>query len=337
MLCEDGCLELLRERINKMSFVSVVIPCFNSAQYIEKCLIALENQKFKDFDVILVNDCSTDNTEQVILNFKKHSLLDIKYVCNNTNSGPGISRNTGINLSDSRYIAFCDSDDWYESDYLMLMAEEAMRGSKDMVFCNSQKALTNGKVIPINIITSSSNISTVSDVLSIGIDSLCSLMVKKDIIVKTPQPNLKNGEDMAIIPLMIMKSKSFGFVEKAIYNYYCHTGSLSMSASEKVVTSLEKSFEYICANKVLGYDNEIEFIGIKNVLYGAILTLFKFSFDKNRARTILLNFECKYPKWFENDNIKSLPVYKRLFLSMLRRRWFLPVKMMAKMHSLLIK
>ncbi len=318
-----------------MPFISVVIPCYNSAEYIKKCLDSLDTQDFKDFDVILVNDCSTDDTESVIKNYKESHSLDLIYHLNETNLGPGGSRNLAISKSESEYIAFCDSDDWYEHDYLSLMAAEAKSKDCDIVFCNAQKVLSNGKTIPMSMIRGTTE-NSVAYALSLGADSLCTLMVKRKIIDQTPQPNLKNGEDMAVIPLMIMKSHSFGYVDKYVYNYFCRSGSLSLAANEKVVNSLQRSFNYICENQVPGYEEEIEFIGVKNVVYGALLTHFKYTYGRRTAKEILRTFENTYPNWHKNVKIKSLPSYKRLFLFCAKRRWIFAMYLMAKLHALLI-
>ncbi len=318
-----------------MPFISVVIPCYNAADYIEKCLTALDRQSFKDFQAILIDDCSTDNTFEVIERFRSSHDLDLICVRNEENSGPAKSRNRGIALSTSKYVAFCDSDDWYEENYLQLMAEEAKRKNADMVFCNSQKVLMNGSVVKIDNIGEISDTATTKDVLAMGIDALWCLMAKRSIIVDTPQPDLRNGEDMAVIPLLIMRSEKFGLVREHIYNYLCRPGSLSLSASEKVVRSLELSFEYIYGHQVSGYETEVEFVGVKNVVYGALLNYFKCASKRSEAKEILCRFEEKYPKWYKNKYIKSLNMYKRVFVWFAKRRFFVGIKILSHIHKLM--
>ena len=75
-----------------MAKVSIVIPCYNARDYITKCLDSLTRQSFKDFDVFLVNDCSTDDTEAIIKEYVKKRLVDIHYIQKTVNSGPSLSR-----------------------------------------------------------------------------------------------------------------------------------------------------------------------------------------------------------------------------------------------------
>ena len=249
--------------------------------------------------------------------------------------GPGLSRNKGISLSSSEYIAFCDSDDWYEPNYLQLMVEGALKNNADMVFCNHKKVLSNGKEFKVSKVPDDDCVFDHQAVLTMGIDSLCSIMVKRNIVVNFLQPNIKNGEDMAVIPLMILSSSKFAFVSDAIYNYYCRSGSLSQSANEDVLKSLIYSFNYIEKNKPDGSDREIEFLGINNLIYGGLLNHFKYSKDKSKAEEILLSFERSYPLWIKNTYIKDMARYKRLFVKCAQKRLFWIVKILAHIHKLL--
>ena len=317
-----------------MPLISVVIPCYNSEKYIEKCLESFECQIFKDFEVILVDDCSTDNTVEVIEKFRLSHTLNLIFAKNEVNFGPAKSRNKGIAISNAEYIAFCDSDDWYDARYLQLMAKEA-ENAADMIFCNSNKILVNGRVVKIYNIGEIADKNTIEDVLVKGIDSLCCLMVKRSIIIDIPQPDIRNGEDMAIIPLLIMRSEKIGYVKENIYNYLCRPGSLSLNANASVVRSLETSFDYIVENKVKGYESEIEFIGVKNVVYGALLNYYKYSSKRSGAYEILCRFEKKYPEWYKNKYINSLNIYKRVFVLCAKYRLFAGLKLLSCVHKLI--
>ena len=101
-----------------MSKISVIIPCYNAEKYIKKCFEGLEKQTFREFDVIVVDDFSTDNSLNILYEIKQNSKLKIKVIKMKQNVGPGEARNVGIKASDSEYLAFCDSDDYYEENFL---------------------------------------------------------------------------------------------------------------------------------------------------------------------------------------------------------------------------
>lgn len=316
-----------------MSTVTVIIPCYNAETHISKCLEALEKQTFTDFDVIFIDDCSSDNTLNIIDNFLRNTHLNIKILKNEKNSGPAFSRNRGITAADGKYIAFCDSDDWYDSEYLSYMVSAANEKEADIVLCNSNKVLPNGKIIRIETFCKQNTTLNTKSVLLLGIDSLCAIMVKREIILNIPQPNLRNGEDMAIIPLLILASRKFNVVEKPIYNYFCHPGSLSLSANENVTESLIQSFSFIYKHRNIEFEKEIEFIGIKNVVYGVLLNHYKCSKDNKRADDILKKIESIYPNCYKNKYIHTLPIYKRAFVFCAEKRVYFVLRLLSLIHK----
>ena len=96
--------------------VSVIIPVYNAQEGIKQCLDSLLNQSFTDFEIILLNDGSTDNSLEVI---KKYAAVnDFIRVIDKENEGVAKTRNKGIQLANGKYIVFIDNDDFVDSDYL---------------------------------------------------------------------------------------------------------------------------------------------------------------------------------------------------------------------------
>lgn len=105
--------------------ISVVIPCFNAAETINKCIDSVLIQTYKVNEIILVDDCSTDDTWSIIRSIQdenKH-LVDIKVVSTQKNSGPSIARNIGIQMAKSNWIALLDSDDYWDKTKLQKQLE----------------------------------------------------------------------------------------------------------------------------------------------------------------------------------------------------------------------
>ena len=100
---------------------SVVIPVYNSYNLLEKCLETLEEQTYKDFEVVIVDDCSTDNSFEKLQNYSQDSKLNFHVFKNDKNSGPGETRNNGIRNATGEYVIFIDSDDYIETNSLELI------------------------------------------------------------------------------------------------------------------------------------------------------------------------------------------------------------------------
>ena len=96
--------------------VSVIIPVYNAQEGIKQCLDSLLNQSFTDFEIILLNDGSTDNSLEVIKKYAADN--DFIRVIDKENEGVAKTRNKGIQLANGKYIVFIDNDDFVDSDYL---------------------------------------------------------------------------------------------------------------------------------------------------------------------------------------------------------------------------
>ncbi len=106
-----------------MAEISIIVPVYNSSKYLEKCFESIMIQTYNDFEVIVINDGSTDNSGNIC---DKYALLDTRFkVIHKKNEGVSIARNTGIEQSCGKYITFIDSDDWIDEDYLQNLYNES--------------------------------------------------------------------------------------------------------------------------------------------------------------------------------------------------------------------
>lgn len=103
-----------------MALISVIIPVYNTERYVEECLRSVFAQTMRDFDVIIVDDCSTDGTMSIVRNICDESAADINVTIISTHktSGASVARNLGIEISDARYLYFVDSDDYISNNSL---------------------------------------------------------------------------------------------------------------------------------------------------------------------------------------------------------------------------
>ena len=115
-----------------MPEISIIVPVYNVEQYLERCIESILAQTFTDFELILVDDGSTDLSKNICDNYKK---IDNRVrVIHKKNEGVSKARNTGINISKGKYIQFIDSDDWIENDLLENILNRIKEDNSDIVF-----------------------------------------------------------------------------------------------------------------------------------------------------------------------------------------------------------
>ena len=316
--------------------VTIVIPCYNVAKYIKRCIDSLVDQSFQKFKVILVDDKSTDDTYQYLLQLQATSGLDIMVLQNSCNSGPAVSRNKGILEADTKYITFCDSDDWYEPDFLKTMVSLLEDNAADMAFCGYKVVDEHGNSQSRPVYNRSGLISR-EEAFCLDADSLCMLMVKTDIMKDTLLPDLRNGEDVATVPLLMAKANRYAATVSCLYNYFRRSDSASERPTMKAVESLVCSYRYVQENFPDEYIKEKEFLGIKNLLYSTIITLFSCSKDKRTAKELLNEFETIYPNWKNNLYITSLRIYKKVILRMVSLKLFGVVRLVAILRNVIFR
>jgi len=140
-----------------MADVSIIVPAYNAEKYIDKCLNSLINQTKEELEFIIVNDGSTDRTEDIVKKYKDKRIRYFK----NKNQGIGKTRNFGIDQSKGEYILFLDSDDYIEKTCCEKLYNKAKNDNLDIVICDFYKEWDNGEIEEIH--TPSFENSTLKD------------------------------------------------------------------------------------------------------------------------------------------------------------------------------
>ena len=114
--------------------MTVIIPVYNTAPYLYRCLNSVINQRLRELEILVVNDGSTDNSLQILEEFAGKDAR-IKII-NQKNQGPSVARNTGLECATGEYVTFLDSDDWFDPIMCYNMYRKALREKSDIVLCS---------------------------------------------------------------------------------------------------------------------------------------------------------------------------------------------------------
>ncbi len=114
-----------------MPFFSIIIPCYNQAHFLDECICSVQAQSFQDWELIIVNDGSTDNTQQIAERFSANDQRI--HVINKSNGGLSSARNAGMTMASGHYLQFLDSDDIILKDALAGVYEHAQQNNSDLI------------------------------------------------------------------------------------------------------------------------------------------------------------------------------------------------------------
>ena len=219
-----------RIKDNKMPKVSVIVPVYNVERYLERCINSLLDQTFSDYEIICIDDCSPDNSYEIL---KKYSNLSskVKVLSNEKNLGLGLTRERGIAESSSEYIMFVDSDDYVARDYLETYYH-AMEESDDIdVVIGGYIRDIDGKKrkhLPQNSVWS-----------SITYTIACAKMYRKKFIVENSLTftDVRMGEDIFFALSAFFFDARYEVIKYAGYYYYFNrksiTGSMDFSKNHE--------------------------------------------------------------------------------------------------------
>lgn len=221
--------------------VSIITPSYNTAEYIAKTIRSVQDQTYKNWEMIIVDDCSTDNTDDVVREY----LLDtrIKYLKNEKNSGAAISRNYALREAKGRWIAFLDSDDLWVPEKLEKQIRYMEANNYAFSFTDYRICL-NGVWMPY--ICTGPDVVNKRRMYNYCYFSTITVMYDQEKIGLIQIADLRKNNDYAMWLQIIEKSKAYRLPECLSY-YIKHDSSISSGSKIKLI-----KWHYLMFRKGLG-------------------------------------------------------------------------------------
>ncbi len=220
--------------------VSVIVPIYNVEKYIERCVLSLFEQDFDDIEYIFVNDCTPDNSIEVlkkIIEKYPNRKPYIKILHHKENKGLGWARKTGLEKATGEYILHIDSDDWCELDMVSELYNKAKETDVDIVACDYFLNYENREVYKKQDYTE--NIEKDSWNLWIGVlrPYVWNKLIKRDLYLKNtiyPPIEINMPEDYWLTVRLFSVAKNINYVPKAFYHYWQeNTNALTKNINKK--------------------------------------------------------------------------------------------------------
>ena len=316
---------------------SIITPMYDSFDLMGRYFESLNNQTYKNFEVIIVDDYSTDGSYEKACAYAEKSPLTISVYRTEKNSGPGNARNIGMDVAKGEWITFIDNDDWVETTLLEKVEEVIRQNAVNCVVYDYY--ITNGKENKI----ARSMYSGEEGIISI---SKCMISVRNHTFGKFYKlsncrekdirfPNLKRCEDVAFVCRAIDACGSVYYMKKPMYYYLQRQSSLSNN-KKLDETDMIKAFgvlEETIGNK---YPEEIKEKSVPDLLYGVLLMMCKAGKSNREIKKYIKSYKKKYPNWFQCQSVDELGRAKKIFLIAARFEQVVIMKILAYVHSKLI-
>jgi len=253
-----------KEDLN-LPLISVIIPVYNVELYLNRCVESLTKQTYKNIEIILINDGSTDSSGKLCENF---ALLDQRIkVIHQQNGGSSIARNSGLEVARGEYISFVDSDDWIELNMLDSMLSFALENKLKVIECGMVRSTNYNK----------ENIKDYSERIETREEALERIIANQNFAVWRRIYHRSIIENMSFIPYkihqdvfytidVINKVEKIGYIHSPLYIYYVenNTSIIRGNYNLKKLRSIDAGI-YVVEN-TLSYNSKIRDIAKKYVI-----------------------------------------------------------------------
>ena len=316
--------------------ISVIVPVYNTSLYLKKCLSSILKQTYSDFEIIVVNDGSTDDSQKIIDKIKKKYPKKIKAFIKK-NGGLSSARNYGIKKASGDYIAFVDSDDWIEKEYLEKLYNTAIRGDYDITVCDTIKDYPDCReVLRSNLEYSNDNIKN----YIISYPMVWIRLFKRELF-ENNYLFIENilYEDLCLSPTFVNKTKKIGFVNLPLYHYVQRDNSImhqkkfsnNLYDIIKVLEIVYNSFKD--NNNLEEYRDEIEYLYITHLLRSTTLRFLQYNDGQNKLKKVNNIIKIKFPNWRRNPYFKKSSFKMQLICRLAYNEKYRFIKLLQKIKK----
>ena len=241
--------------ITDYGLVSIVMPNYNSEKYIEATVKSVLAQTYQNWELLFVDDCSTDKSLEIVRSFEDER---IKVLENKTNSGAAISRNYALRMARGKWIAFLDSDDLWESQKLEKQLGFMVENNYDFTYTH-YRVCNNGEWE--NFIRVSPKKVTLRKLYNYCYFSTITVIYNSEKVGLLQIPDIKKRNDYALWLTALKKCDAFLFPEVLSY-YIRHSGSISTVPLRILI-----KYHYKLFHEVLGHNSFVSTILVLNNLF----------------------------------------------------------------------
>lgn len=270
----------------KNPLVSIIVPVYNVEQYIRRCIDSILNQSYKNIELIIVDDGSTDSSPQIIKEY-----IDKAIIVTQQNKGQAAARNTGLYHATGAYLCFVDSDDYLLNDAIMSMLNTIQQTNADFVCGLAISTGKNETEIPVIHKFKRNTIIGNAEIIK---DALLGYNIKTSVCAKLYDARLiLNGnckfieglinEDQIFTSALVLKANKVALLNRPVYYIEQRVTSISRNYKDENITVCHTNYEQLQiifkSHNKTGYDDYLKCQYITNVLYTLVSIAYNTKFS----------------------------------------------------------
>lgn len=317
---------------------SIVTPLFNSFSLMERYFDSLEKQTYKNFEVIIVDDCSTDDSYKKACQYARKTVMQMSVFKTEKNMGPGNARNVGMDVAKGEWITFIDSDDWVETNMFEKINAVIEKENTNCVIYDYYT--TNGKKrnIARSMYSAEKGYVSINKCIADVRNHTIGKVYKREKLEekRIRYPKQRRCEDVAFVCRAIEVCGSVYYMNEPLYYYFLRASSLSNNSQldEKDMINAFSILENTLGEK---YPAELKEKSVCDLLYGVLLMMCKAGKSNKEIKTYISNYEKKYSNWWKCDCIRHIGSCKKLFLIVAKFKQPFIMKLYAILHGIMIE
>ena len=305
-----------------MAKISVIIPIYNSEKYLNKCFDSILNQTFSDFEIVAVNDGSTDGSQRIVDSYIEKFPDKIRCFYQE-NAGQSAARNKGLDIATGEYVAFVDSDDYIALNAFEKAYSCAEENNADIV-CFGMFLDKNGDITKYNYCKFNDLSEELKYILHEA--SPCNKLVRRCLFADNALKFTEGiiYEDFELIPQLLLFTKKIKYIEDELYYYVIHNNSTMRQSNYNPKLKSIFSVMETLNKKFLDteYQSELEYLFITHLLHDATFRFLQFEEGREDVTKISQIIKDYFPLWRRNQYFNECSLRYRIFCELAYRNMF---------------
>ena len=289
--------------------VSIIIPAYNTEEYMAECLDSILNQTLQDIEIIVVDDGSSDNTWNILQEYQEKYPNKVR-VFHKENGGQASARNLALEYATGEFLGFVDSDDWIDHETYEEMYNKAISEGADIVVCDMVDHYPNYEIYH--------HASVFDDKFRVT-PSACNKIFKRNFAGEVRFPVGLWYEDFEYTTKQLMKTEKISVIHKGFYHCHCREVSTMNNnnalKNKDILTVIENLQKFVDENQWKErYADVMEYLYLEHIM---ITTINRLEVQQNKEKKGVIRFLRaevlkKYPKFYRDSVFKGLPRNRRI-------------------------